>query len=111
MVNIVKDLALLTTIPDKTLAKFFRKMSMCICEAVQEDALDENNEPDVTVADIGIGKLYIKRIGSELKYKFEPSDYLSKALANTLADKENPLVNSLDASIGRKFTDLYKELC
>lgn len=111
MTNIVNDVAILTSIPDKTLAKFFRKMVFCICEAVQETLLDESNIKDITELDIGIGKLYIKHVGTEVKYRFEPSEYLEKALEQTLVEKKNVLENFLDDTLNKKFVDLYKEIC
>ena len=111
MINIVNDLSILTTIPDKTLIKFFKKMVFCICEAVKEDLVDENNPKEITELDIGIGKLYVKVVGTEVKYKFEPSEYLQKAMLATTTNKENPLPDFLDESLGRKFVDLYKEIC
>ena len=111
MTNIVNDVSVLTTIPEKTLAKFFRKMVFCICEAVLEDIKDEANFKEISELDIGIGKLYIKHIGTEIKYKFEPSEYLEKAIIDTVSGKENLLTDFLDESLAKKFVDLYKELC
>ena len=90
---------------------FFKKMVFCICEAVKEDMVDENNPKEITELDIGIGKLYVKVVGTEVKYKFEPSEYLQKAMLATATNKENPLPDFLDESLGKKFIDLYKEIC
>ena len=111
MKNIVTDLALLTTIPDKTLAKFFKKMIFSICQAVEEDILDEKNLTDITELDIGIGKLYIKHVGADIKYKFEPSELLEKALLSTVVNKKNYLEKFLDRSLNKKFVEVYKDLC
>ena len=111
MINIVNDVSILTGIPEKTLAKFFRKMVFCICEAVQESLTDENNFKDITELDIGIGKLYIKHVGKDIKYKFEPSENLEKAVKDTVEGKENLLIDFLDETLAKKFVDLYKEIC
>ena len=111
MSNLIQDMSILTTIPEKTLAKFFRKMIFCICEEIKEDILDENSDKEITEVDIGIGKLYIKVVGAEVKYKFEPSEYMQKAVIGTVTEKENPLVDFLDKALGKKFVDLYKDLC
>jgi len=110
MTNIVNDVSILTTIQDKTLAKFFRKMIFCICQAVQEDMLDENNTKDITELDIGIGKLYIKHVGTDIRYRFEPSEFFEKALLSTVVNKKNYLEEFLDESLGKKFTEVYKDL-
>lgn len=111
MTNIINDVSILTTIPDKTLAKFFKKMIFCICEAVQENILDENNIKDVTELDIGIGKLYIKHVGTDLKFHFEPSDFFKKALLATITNKKNCLKEFLDETLGKRFLEVYKDLC
>ena len=111
MTNIVNDISILTTIPDKVLAKFFRKMVFCICEAVQENISDEHNVKDITELDIGIGKLYIKHIGADIKYRFEPSDFFEKALLSTIINKKNYLQEFLDESLRKKFIEAYKDLC
>jgi hypothetical protein len=110
MANIINDVSILTTIPDKTLAKFFRKMIFCICEAVQEDILDEDNPKDITELDIGIGKLYIKHVGADIKYRFEPNDFLEKALSSTVINKKNYLEEFLDKALSKKFMEVYKDL-
>ena len=111
MHNIVSDVSILTTIPEKTLAKFFRKMVFCICQAVQEDLLDENNPKDITELNIGIGTLYIKHVGTDLKYRFEPSEYLQKSLIATVSNKENLLKEFLDKALAKSFIEVYKDLC
>lgn len=111
MSNLIQDMSILTTIPEKTLAKFFRKMIFCICEEIKENILDENSDKEITEVDIGIGKLYIKAVGAEVKYKFEPSEYMQKAVIATVTEKENPLANFLDKALGKKFVNLYKDIC
>ena len=41
-------------------------MIFSLCQAVEEDILDEKNLTDITELDIGIGKLYIKH-GADIK--------------------------------------------
>lgn len=111
MTNIIDDIATLTTIPDKALEKFFRKMIFCICEAVQENIIDENNIKDITELDIGIGKLYIKHIGTDIKYRFQPNELFETAMLSTVTNKQNPLKDFLDKALSKKFTEVYKDLC
>lgn len=111
MTDIVKDISTLTTIPEKTLNKFFRKMTYCICESVQEDMLQEN-ENQIVELDIGIGILYIKYTdGENLKYHFEPNELLSKSLKQTVINKQNLLEDLLNDSLAKKFMEVYKDLC
>ena len=75
MTDIVKDMATLTTIPEKSLNKFYRKMIFCICEGVAEDLLNEDIE--ISEMNIGIGTLYIKHSGGDIKYHFIPNNCIS----------------------------------
>ena len=111
MIDIINDLSTLSTIPQKTLDKLVRKAVYCINDAVIEDKLADE---DITSVDIGIGILYIKHQGTaanNIKYKFEPSVYLSKSLEESLTNGTNPLEDLLLTSLKDKFTSAYKDLC
>lgn len=108
MTNIVKDVATLTTIPEKTLNKLSKKATYCICEAVAEDMLANN---EISELFIGIGTLYIKNSDGVIKYHFEPSDSLDKAVVQTAINKMNPLESMLTDALHKKFSDVYKDLC
>lgn len=110
MINVIKDMSILTTIPEKTLNKFYKKMTFCICEGVAESLLD----PDVSISsfDIGIGTLYIKHdTASNIKYHFEPNDFLAKSMNQTVANGANILEDTLNDALSKKFTEVYKDLC
>lgn len=111
--NIIKDLSTLTTIPEKTLYKFYKKMNMCICEAVKDAVLDTNYQDSAVIeVDIGIGTLYVKRVCNETKYHFKPSATLQEALEQTFTKQENILQDFLVDTLCKKFTDeIYKDLC
>ena len=108
MINIVKDVATLTTISEKALNKLNKKAMYCICEAVCEDNIQGN---DVTELFIGIGTLYIKNVNGAVKYHFEPADTLDKALIHTYTNNINPIDSMLNDSLHKKFTEIYKDLC
>lgn len=111
MTDIINDLSLLTTIPTKTLDKLVRKTVFCICDAIVET---KASEEDITSIDLGIGILYIKHTsttGSDVKYRFEPSSYLEKAVRNAVVNNKNVLDDVLLTSLGNKFADVYKDLC
>lgn len=108
MANTIEDLSILSTVPEKTLAKLFKKMVYCICDSVAQDHLDNK---EVTVLDIGIGILYIRHIGEAVKYHFEPSDYLKDSLNKTLVNGENILEDVLNDSLVEKFVEVYKDIC
>lgn len=108
MVNIVSDLAILTTIPEKALNKLTEKIIYCINEAVEESVLAEE---EITEIDVGIGILYIKNDKEEPKFKFIPNDDFKESVGNTLNNRLNSLEDTLNNSLVTKITDAYKNIC
>lgn len=109
MTNIIKDVSLLSTIPEKSLNKLIQqKFVYCICEAIQEDILEGKN---MSKLDIGLGILYIGYEDNEIKYKFEPSTQLLKSVNSTVLHKENILEDVLNNALAKKFIDVYKDIC
>ena len=108
MTNIIDDLSLLTTIPEKTITKLLKKEIYCICEAIEEDVLEGK---DLSILNLGFGVLYIKHTENEVKYKFVPTNELQKAITNTIVNKKNILEDVLNASLAAKFMEVYKDLC
>lgn len=108
MVDIVKDVSTLSTIPEKTLHKLLKKFIYCICDCVAEDKLQGN---EVSELYIGLGILYIRYEDNMIKYKFIPGDPLEKAVTQTVVSKQNLLENTLNESLVKKFMEVYKDLC
>lgn len=108
MSNIVNDVSILTTISEKTIEKLLQKFVYAICEQIAEDILEEK---DYSELDIGLGKLYVKIIGEEIKYKFVPSNYLQSAISNVVTNKLNLMENTLNETLVKRFMDVYKNLC
>mgnify|MGYP003304261168 CR=1 FL=1 len=106
--NIVADVATLTTIPEKTLNRLNKKTIYAICEAIHENQI---NDTDISELFIGIGTLYIKHSGDQIKYHFEPSDNLDKAIRQLIEDGVNPMDTLTTDALYKKFTDIYKDLC
>lgn len=108
MTDTIKDVATLTTIPEKTLMKLFQKFIYCICETILEDIQDEK---EITELNIGLGTLYIKHDSNDIKYKFVPSNDLEKGINLTVTKKLNLMENTLNAVLAKKFMNVYKDLC
>ena len=108
MSNIVEDVSKLTTIPEKTLNKLNQKFIYTICEQIQEDILQEK---EMSELDIGLGTIYIKYVGDEIKYKFIPNQELEKAVYSTVVKKLNLMETVLNEALAKKFIDVYKDLC
>ena len=107
MVNIIKDISTLTTIPYATLTKLSDVLELCICHAVEESIL-KNGE--VTSINVGIGTLNIKATEDEIKYKFIPSTKFEEHVKQTVITKESPLVTKVEERLKDKVMNVYKEL-
>lgn len=106
-VNILEDVAVLTTIPVESLNKLSTKFTYCINEAVEEMLLSEEDSVDL---DLGFGKLEISIKDDELKYYFEPGEKLNTAVISTIKNKQNTLTNRLDAVLVDRIVHTYKDL-
>ena len=108
--NTVKDVSILSTIPDKTLNKLIDKFVYCICDAVAE-ALAENPDEDKSVdLDIGLGTLSIGLVDDNIHYKFIPSESLEASVKKTVLSERNLLEDVLEKSFVDKITNVYKDL-
>lgn len=107
MQKITEDLATLTTIPEKTIAKLLSKVNYCICNAVEESVLA--NEL-ITEIDLDFGTLKILTANNELKYKFIPSAKLNDSIIATITNGHNTLTKTLEATLVERITSTYKDL-
>jgi len=109
MTDIIKDVSILSTIPEKYINKLIQqKFIYCICEAIQEDILEGKN---MSQLDIGLGTLYIGYEDNDIKYKFEPNQTLIKSVNATILNKKNILEDVLNNALAKKFIEVYKDIC
>lgn len=107
MVNLVKDISTLTTIPVATLQKFVSLSESIISHAVFELVNTDNN---ITSINIGIGVLNIKVEAQSIQYKFIPSNKLEQLVRDTVVTKKSPLVTQVEDKLKDKVLNVYKEL-
>ena len=108
MNNLVKDISILTTIPELTLNKLINLIVDYISHQVVE-AIKLHN--DIVVIDIGIGVLYINIYSNDkLEFKFVPSSYLQKTIIDTYESKESSLVLNVESLLTEKIINTYKNL-
>ena len=108
MINVIKDVSTLSTIPEKDIVKFLKKFVYVICDGVEESKLKGDT---VSAFDLGIGVLYIKHEpNSEIEYKFIPCKYMDKGIKATVNENKNPFTEDLNNSLVKKFTNAYKDL-
>lgn len=105
--DLISDISLLTTLPDKTLRKLCDKGAECICHNVLESINEAENETSV---DLTIGELKIIVRDDEIHYKFKPSSKLESMLVSTLTTKEDPLVKSVEDGLVSRIMNTYKDL-
>lgn len=107
MNKLTSDLSAITSISKLALDTLVDKSISCVCHTVQENLLSK--EP-LTSIDIGMGILYIKFEGNEIKYKFIPSKKLEESVSFTVLNKQSPLVFSLETALKDRIENTYKEL-
>ena len=107
MINIVDDIATLTTIPKFTLSKLISIANSCISHAVIESM---NDNSDTCEIDIGIGYLIIDITNSDLRFRFEPNNSLQRLIINSIETKQSDLVTEVEKSLKDKILNTYKDL-
>ena len=107
MKNLIEDISTLTTIGKYNLDELVNKSVAIISHDVFESIKDREK---VTIVDVGIGELYITNIEDTIQYKFIPSKKLNSAVEATYKSKQSPLLLEIDAALGRRITNTYKDL-
>ena len=108
MENLIKDISILSTIPQDSLEKITNYANYCICDYVVE--LLDNSDDDTIVIDIGIGSLSLILEDNAVRYRFVPSKTLEDNIVKTIIEEENPLVAKLEKNLSKRITAIYKEL-
>lgn len=105
--DIISDISSLTMIPLKTLHKLTDKSIECICNDVYESQL---NGDEISVIDLGIGKLSIKILPDNISYMFIPSKSLESEVKHTVMSKSSPLIKSIEEGLASRILNTYKDL-
>ncbi len=107
MSNVLKDVSLLTAIPEKTLTKLSEMTLYSICENVREDVME--NKP-ISELNFDLFTLYIKHDEDEIKYKVVPSEKMQKYVKETVSKKLNILENTVNNTLEKKILQMYKDI-
>ena len=105
MENIIKDVSVLTTIPESSLSKIFDRVEDAVIHGVLE--LDNDN---IYEADIGIGSLKVYFNGTDTEFDFEPSNRFKDKLKHAHEDREDALIKSAEQRLIYKIVNTYKDL-
>lgn len=108
MYDIVNDISTLTNVSKVTIDTLFDKMILCICHNLYEGMCV--NGADAVESDIGIGILYVRKVGDELKFRFEPSAKLSTAVKDVMFMGIDPLTSSVEITLKERLENTYKDL-
>ena len=105
--DILLQLTDITTIPQHSLQRLMTVMNYCICNSVYESMLQKQ---PITSLNIGVGVLQIENTGTQLNYKFIPSQQLEKSLVKTITKNENPLADKLETTFTQRIVKTYKDM-
>ena len=107
MVDLLKDLSVLTSIGkcnlDSLSSKGVSIISHCVAEAAR-------GYEDKALVDIGIGVLEIYILEDGVQYRFIPSDTLHRKVSSAALTKESPLTLEIDEALGRRLSKTHKDL-
>ena len=107
MLNLAKDLSLISSSDKKIFDKISRNIEFCICNYLEDAAL--NNEDQLEI-DLGFGILKIIILEDTVKYLFTPSNTLESGIINTLENGQNNLTTALDSTLVNRLNRLYERL-
>lgn len=107
MVDLIKDIATLTTIPENSLEKLAEKAVFCISSGVEETILKQESIVEV---DLGFGTLNIELKTDTVRYKFIPNEKLENAIIDTVVNKRNLLQDKLEKTLVDRVVGTYKDL-
>lgn len=107
MKKLIDDISVITSIPRTTLANLSSLSEDIIMHDVYEEIVSNNSVSEIN---IGIGILYIKHEGEEIKYRFVPSKKLESGVLSVVAHKSTPIVNKAEESLRTRVERTYKEL-
>jgi hypothetical protein len=105
--DLVSDISIITTLPDKTLRRLCEKGNECICHNVLETI--QNGESETSI-DITMGVIKIIVENDEIHYRFIPSSKLEDMLVTTLNNGTDPLIKHIENSLTNRILTVYKDL-
>lgn len=105
--DIMKDVATVTTIPLATLKTINIKNMECIGHYLLQSYLAGDCKCDV---DIGIGHLQLNITDEDqICYTFLPSKKFEKILTDAIEKQNDPLLNAIENALVTRLNNAYKE--
>lgn len=107
MNNVIKDVGILTTIPELNL----KKLVNIVVKIISHDIVEcIKNGKSICSEDIGIGIIHIDIEQEDLKFKFTPSQQLQTTIRNSIESNDSELVIELENILKEKIVNTYKSL-
>lgn len=106
-IDVISQVAKLTTIDELPLKRIAEKQQWCLSDAIEQAIL---NGDKVVEADIGFGTIVISIFDSAVKYKFIPSKTTDEQVINTIVNGRNQLTFELEKNLVAKITNIYKDM-
>lgn len=107
MIDILKNVSKITSIPKTQLDGVMQKVGLCVAHEVLSLVDGYDNAVEL---DIGIGTLRIMYVEDAISYKFIPSNQLEKMVISVAKTGESPLVDICEKTITDRILTAYKEL-
>lgn len=107
MGNLNEDLAILTTIPAKQLARLGDRAGYCIANAVAEARLQNQDSIEYN---IGIGTLCIRLLEQGIQYTFKPSAQVEEDVRAAFQGRTSSLTGLVENVLVDRITNAYKDL-
>lgn len=107
MGQLISDVSALTSINEKLLNKFIKKVYYSIADSIYEAI---SSGQSVVELDLEVGNLYINTSNNTIQYKFIPSNALQEIVKDIIINGANVLEDTLETSLVDKITNAYKEL-
>lgn len=106
MINIIKDLSILSNISEKHITRVVNHIYYIINDAIVEANLKGENIVEI---DLGIGILTIELLETSVRCKFKPSDKLVDNIEKTTITNTNPLKEQLKVNVVNQMKEVYKD--
>ena len=106
MIDVIRNVSTITTIPKAQLDSVIDKEILCIVN----DVVTKDSDESILDFDVGVGTIKIKVDSTSIQYKFLPSIKLEKVLKQAVSTGQSPLQQMCEKQISDRVLSAYKEL-
>lgn len=105
--DLLKNLSVITSIPESSLTKLTDKINWCICDNLYQTIQSHDITTDIN---LGFGILTVNNNSDSISYRFKPSAELEEAIKSVILDNVNPLKVTLEKNLINRITNTYKDI-